>query len=117
MVDDDQVDLERLAATLPRQGGRGPQRIADVLSQLMAKRGYSHVQVAIELAAQWKSIVGEQIARVSRPSKCTGGVLEVVVENSPALQNILFRKRSILASFKEHAPQFKVRDLKLRIGD
>jgi predicted nucleic acid-binding Zn ribbon protein len=94
----------------------GPARIADALSQLMARRGYARIQAASELDAAWGDAVGEQLATQSRPGNLRRGVLEVTVGNSAVLQELTFVKRTILKELQRTVPEQKIRDLRFRVG-
>ena len=54
-----------LAALFRKQEGtrkaasrRGPQRIGNVIGQVLARRGYAHVQTSGELAVAWSEVAG-----------------------------------------------------------
>ncbi len=71
---------------------KNPQRIADTLSTLMARRGYAQLEAAGERDEVWKDAVGEQMAPHSRIGHIRRGVVEVTVCNSAVLQELTFRK-------------------------
>jgi predicted nucleic acid-binding Zn ribbon protein len=94
----------------------GPQKIGDVLSQLMSRRGYARVQASSQLGEVWARAAGEPLAAASRPGNLRRGVLEVIVGNSAVIQELNFMKRTILKQLTQLAPEQKVRDLRFRIG-
>lgn len=95
---------------------RGPQKIADVVSSLLARRGYAQVKSAVESDAAWQQAAGESLGQHSRAGHVKRGVLEVTVRNSAALQELTFRKKQLLKRLAELAPQRKIRDLRFRVG-
>jgi hypothetical protein len=94
---------------------RGPQRIADVLSALFAKRGYGGVQALSALHQAWLDAAGD-LAGSSRPGKIVRGSLQVVAQNSIVVQELTFQKSHILARLGELVPQLKITSLKFSTG-
>ena len=93
-----------------------PKKISDVLSELMARRGYTRQQAGAELDAAWRQAAGEAIGRYTRVGLIRRGALEVVVANSVLLQELTFQKESILVSLATLLPQERINGLKLRVG-
>jgi hypothetical protein len=93
-----------------------PQHIADVLAQLMARRGYARVRSARALAEAWRQAAGEQLAMCTRAMGIRRGVLEVLVGNSTLVQEIGFKKRAFIRHLAELLPDENIRDLKCRVG-
>src|SRR4029078_3805994 len=58
-----------------------PKQMRDVLSQLLAKRGYAQVQTAATCDAACGKAVGQKLATDTRPGNVRRGVLEVLVRN------------------------------------
>jgi predicted nucleic acid-binding Zn ribbon protein len=94
----------------------GPQRMADAVAQLMARRGYARVQASAELDEFWNAAVGAALAAHSRPGALRRGVLEVTVANSAVMQELEFMKRRIVQELTRMAPNQKIRNLRFRIG-
>lgn len=99
-----------------QQPSREPQRIANVLSKLLSRRGYAQIQVASELAAAWVRVVGSEVAQQSRVGTVKRGVLRIVVQNSALLQELSFRKQEILATLVQIGPSRTILDLQFRVG-
>ncbi len=95
----------------------GPQPIGEVFSRLMARRGFAHVQQSQDCQQALDQAVGGEFAAQCRPGRYLRGVLEVIVANSAVLQEFTFRKRRLLAQLNELLPQYKIRDLRFRIGE
>ena len=95
---------------------RGPQPIAETLSQLLSRRGYAAVEAADEREAAWPAAVGPQMAQYSRMGMVRRGVLEIIVANSAGLQELSLQKKSLLARIVAALPDQKIRDLRFRIG-
>jgi predicted nucleic acid-binding Zn ribbon protein len=88
----------------------------DVLSQLLAKRGYAQVQTAAGCTAAWREAVGDKLAADTRPGNVRRGVLEVLVRNSVSAQELGFLKSKIVKSLMRLVPEQKIRDLRFRVG-
>ncbi len=71
-----------------------PKPIADIMAQLMARRGYAREQSAAAYDDAWRSAVGEAIARFTRAGAIRRGALEVFVANSTLMQELTFQKSS-----------------------
>jgi len=118
---DEQRDREALrqlvAETKWRQPWvREPQKMANVLSQLMARRGYSQERSLADQEDAWKEAVGAGGASQTKAGLVRRGVWEVFVSNSTLLQELSFRKRELLAKIAARLPNLKIRDLKFRVG-
>jgi predicted nucleic acid-binding Zn ribbon protein len=93
-----------------------PQPIAEVLSDLIARRGYAREQSSAACDEAWRQAAGEMLARHTRCGQVRRGKLEVIVANSILMQEITFQKSQILASLKQHLPELNITDLKLKVG-
>ena len=96
---------------------RGPRAIGDVLSEVMARRGYARVQCAASYDSAWKESAGPLAARYSRPGKMRGGALEVVVANSTLMQELGFQKAALLESLARLLPDEKITNIRFRVGN
>jgi predicted nucleic acid-binding Zn ribbon protein len=94
----------------------GPQRIDDIFSELLVRRGYAREQTATAFAQAWAEAVGPQWAASSRAGRLSRGVLEVFVENSTLLQELTFQKQTLLAALSGRLPEQGIRDLRFRLG-
>ena len=97
---------------MPKQ----PHKIADVLNELLARRGFARVQAADTLQRAWHSAAGELLAAHSKVSGLRRGVLEVIVANSTLLQELGFRKRTLLRDLAKEAPDESIQDVRFRLG-
>lgn len=93
-----------------------PQAIGDVLSQLMARRGYARLQAQGVLAEAWSTAAGPQLAAVTRAGRIWQGVLEVTATSSVAVQELSFRRVALLARLGELLPEHAIRELRFRVG-
>ena len=95
---------------------RGPQKAADIVAQLMARRGYGRLQASAITAEAWTAAAGEKFAGNTRPGELKRGKLEIHVRNSAVLQELTFAKKKILKALLASMPEAKISDLKFRVG-
>ena len=95
---------------------KGPQKIADVLAQLMARRGFARTRAAANCEAAWREAAGELAARFTRVGQVRRGKLEITVANSTLVQELNFQKRNILRTLTRLLPEDQIRDLRIRVG-
>jgi predicted nucleic acid-binding Zn ribbon protein len=93
-----------------------PKPMRDVLSQLLAKRGYAQIQTAATCEAAWREAVGQKLAGDTRPGNVRRGVLEVLVRNSVAAQELGFLKTKIVKMLTKLVPEQQIRDVRFRVG-
>ncbi|MFQ5521016.1 MAG: DciA family protein [Candidatus Methylomirabilales bacterium] len=62
----------------------------------------------------WPQVVGEEVARRSRPDRIRNGRLQVIVGDAVWLQQLVMLKPQIMARLKAHAPA--VRDIFFTVG-
>jgi predicted nucleic acid-binding Zn ribbon protein len=95
---------------------RGPQRIADVLSELMARRGYARIRAAEAYEQAWREVAGALLAKYTRVGNLRRGALEVRVANSTLLQELTFQKADLVRRLGELLPEEGIRDLRFRVA-
>ena len=93
-----------------------PKAIGNILSELLARRGYARVQSGGACADAWNQAAGETIGANSRAGQVRRGVLDVLVANSTLIQELSFEKTRLLAKLAELVPDEQIRDLKFRVG-
>jgi predicted nucleic acid-binding Zn ribbon protein len=100
---------------------RQPTHIAEVLSELMARRGFARVESAAALEDAWKRAAaalpaGQLMAEHTRVGKLGRGRLEILVAHSALLQELEFQKKPLLDSLRKQLPEHGIADLRFRIG-
>jgi predicted nucleic acid-binding Zn ribbon protein len=96
---------------------RGPQTIGNVLSELMARRGYARIQSAEAYEAAWREAAGPLAAKYTRPGQLRRGTLEVVVANSTLMQELGFQKSALLTKLAELLPDEGIKNIRFRVGN
>lgn len=95
---------------------RGPQRIGDILSELLARRGFGRVQSTAQYEAAWREAAGELAAGFTRVGSLRRGALEIVVANSTLMQEFTFQKATLLQAIQRSLPDQGISDLRFRVG-
>lgn len=95
--------------------GKYPKKIGSLLSQLMSRRGYAQIFASDALQAALEAEVGLSLASSVRVGKVRGGVLQIFASDSVTLQELTFRKRSILKRIQADLPENKINDLRFRV--
>ena len=96
---------------------RGPQAIGNVLSELMARRGFARVQSAETIEAAWREAAGPLAAKYTRVGQRRGGALEVIVANSTLVQELGFQKGELLKTLGQLLPDEGIKCLRFRVGN
>jgi predicted nucleic acid-binding Zn ribbon protein len=96
--------------------GQGPQPIASILSELMARRGYARVRSAAAYDTAWRAAAGPLAAEYSRVGALRRGRLDVVVANSTLIQELVFQKPDLLKTLAKLLPDEGIQDLRFRVG-
>jgi predicted nucleic acid-binding Zn ribbon protein len=92
-------------------------RIGDVVSQLLARRGYAQETTSADVATAWREAVGAAAATYTRIGAIRRGTLEVVVANSAISQELTFRKTQLVAELARRLPEHKIKNLRFRTGN
>jgi len=93
-----------------------PQRIADVLSELISRRGYAREQSGGVDRAVWSEVAGPQLAAHTRVGELKRGVLEIFAANNMVLSELGFHKARLLAELTPRLPQIKLTGLRFKVG-
>jgi predicted nucleic acid-binding Zn ribbon protein len=108
-------DARWVLSQIRLESRRTAKPIGELVSRLMARRGYAHVRVAQEWVAVWRRVAGE-LAQRSRPGQYRGGVLEIVVQDSATHQELEFRKQQLISAVRELGAGFQIRNLRFKVG-
>lgn len=95
---------------------RGPQRLSESISELLALRGLGRVRADADLQQAWRLAVGDEIADQTRVIGLKRGVLSIAVSNSPLLSELaLFDRAELLTALRASRPELRIRDLRFRL--
>jgi len=95
---------------------RGPQALRNVLSELVALRGYARREGARELQQVWARAAGETVASQTRALDVKRGVLQVAVASSVLLSELVgFYRTQLVTRLKAQSPELRIKDVKFRL--
>ncbi len=96
---------------------KGPEPLADILGRLFTARGWGRRQGRLQLEDAWTAAIGPQGMAHTRVGGLRRGVLEVLVDNAPLLQELAhFQKRTLLEQLRRQLPNTVIHDLRFRTG-
>ena len=98
---------------MPKQ----PQTIGNILSELMARRGFARIQSTEALETAWRQAAGPLAAEYTRVGAIRRGVIEVIVANSTLVQELGYQKSAILAALQQLLPEENIKCLRFRAGN
>lgn len=102
---------------MPREfSANRPFAISEVLAQLLEQHGMGQRRRVLELAAAWRDVVGDPLARHCEPLKLRGRVLEVVVDHSVWMQQLQLHKPRIIAAVNRYVQGELIDDIFWRFG-
>ena len=98
---------------MPKQ----PETIGNILSELMARRGFARIQSTETLETAWRQAAGPLAAQYTRIGAIRRGVLEVIVANSTLVQELGYQKSAILAALQQLLPDQGIKCLRFSAGN
>ena len=114
---DDWANLERRTKSYQRwHYAQQPKKAAEVISQVVQRRGYAQVRSLGEWNDAWQAAAGEAFAAVTEVGQLRRGVLEVTAANSLVMQELGFEKERILQELQTARPDTGLKQLRFRVG-
>jgi hypothetical protein len=96
---------------------KAPVKIDNILSELMARRGFARIQSTEALETAWRQAAGPLAGQYTRVGAMRRGVLEIIVANSTLVQELGYQKQEILAALQQLLPDEKIKCLRFRTGN
>jgi predicted nucleic acid-binding Zn ribbon protein len=97
--------------------GGQPKSVAEVLAQLVQKKGYAQVRTAQTHNQAWQDAAGPHFAAVTEPGQIRRGTLEVTAANSLVMQELTFEKERLLAAIQQSLPDAGIKQLRFKVGN
>ncbi len=95
------------------EGLSSPSSLKNALTRLIRRKGLVNRNAAEALNAEWHRIVGPDIARRSRAGRIRDGVLEVLVTNSAAMEELRsYLHESVLEQLQSSLPESNIRSIR-----
>jgi predicted nucleic acid-binding Zn ribbon protein len=78
-----------------------PQRVGQILEEVLSERGYLTACREQQAARMWPEIVGRRVAEHSECTEAEGGILRVRVESAAWRQELIYLKHELLARIRK----------------
>jgi predicted nucleic acid-binding Zn ribbon protein len=102
----------------PRDPKAGqPQLVGDFLAGVLNRKGLSAKLEAVSALTEWDSLVGPQIAAVTRALRVSEGVLFIAVANSPWLMELNLMKAELMRRINAGKSGGRIRQIVFVMGD
>lgn len=97
----------------------GPQSLGNIVSRLIALRGYGQTGAQRQLAQLWRDAAGTEVSRKTKVLGVRNGTLLIGVGNSALLSELAaFHRQELLRKVREADRDGLIRELKFRLrGD
>ena len=95
---------------------RRPKRPADLLGQLMSRKGFAQQESTNDLSKVWNSLVGDSLKDKTRVGLLKRNVLEVYVSSSAVNQQLTFKKAQLIKQLQQQLPKDNIKDIRFKIG-
>lgn len=90
-----------------------PSSLKNALTRLIRRKGLVNRSAAEALNAEWNRIVGPEIGRRSRARKIRDGIVEVVVTNSAAMEELRgYLHETVLQQMQTSLPESNIRAIR-----
>jgi predicted nucleic acid-binding Zn ribbon protein len=95
-----------------RRGTSEPERIGEFLRRVLPPRS-----ARLPGEAEWRKVVGVEIAAHAAPTRVREGILTIAVDSAPLFQELsAFHGDAILERLRRVAPQVEVRRIRFRLS-
>jgi hypothetical protein len=99
-----------------KRAGGYPTRLSSLLANSLREQSLGKIFSEVEIWRAWDQTVGKQIASKARPSRFSAGVLTVVVNSAPWMQQLNFMKRDIVERLNDHLGKPLIKEIFLKAG-
>ena len=95
---------------------RAPKKLGDVMGDLLSKAGISDRIAQAQVIPEWRSLVGEQIARVTEPLSVTPqGTLFVAVQTNSWMTELSLMEPQLLKRLNERTGKLQIKRIRWQI--
>lgn len=96
---------------------RRPKKAVDILTRLMARKGYGQQMAANELQELWNQLIPADWQAQTGIGNLKQGVLEIIVTSPGLRQRLEFEKKQLLIQLQQQLPQNNIKEIRFRIGN
>ena len=94
-----------------------PQLVGDLLARVLNRKGLGAKLEAASVIPEWESLVGPQIAAVTRPQRVSEGVLFVGVANSPWMMELNLMKAELMRRLNAGKGEGRIKQIVFVMGN
>lgn len=95
---------------------RKPELVGELLSKLLAKRGLAKRVEQSSVIPEWASLVGDQLALVTRPLSVTAdATLFVAVRSHAWMTELTFMERELLERLNQRTGELPIRRIRWQL--
>ena len=98
------------------RGGK-PQKADRILEMALKRSGLDKQIERYRFVSFWKEIVGEEIAKRTKPERLAGPILMVTVSSSVWAQELSFQKKALITRVNRFLGGRKVTDMRFIVGE
>jgi predicted nucleic acid-binding Zn ribbon protein len=102
---------------MKQRKSKAPEQVNSVLERVLSSLNLGIKVKQYRIWDEWDSVVGDAIARKTRPGQIRAMVLWVNVSNSTWMQQLEFMKRQIVERINERIGERVISDIRFRIGE
>lgn len=119
---DDQYEMQKAHDHFKRyrRFEKKPLAAGDLLSRLISRRGFTQDQFNDELQNAWQStavsVAGKNFAGKTHATVIKRGTLEILVDSSPAMQQLAFCKTKLLKQLQAELPDSQIKSIRFKVG-
>jgi predicted nucleic acid-binding Zn ribbon protein len=96
----------------PFDNGRAPKTVMSTIDNLIQSFGWQSKIAEGDLFANWKDLVGQQVAENSFPEDLSKGILTVRCKSTAWATQLRLMSNDILTKIEERLPELKVKELR-----
>ena len=100
-----------------RREKKRPEDIRGILNKVIEKIEKQGPGKKEKILQAWQGVAGEKASGHTRPVNIRRNVLTIEVDSSTWLYELSLKKRSILKDIKKELTQYKIKDIRFRMGD
>lgn len=95
---------------------RPPKKLGDVMGEVLSKAGISERIKQAQVIPEWRTLVGEQIARVTEPLSVTPqGTLFVAVQTNSWMTELSLMEPQLLKRLNERTGKLQIKRIRWQI--
>lgn len=96
---------------MSRSKAPAPRSLGDALNELIRNLGFEKRIQEQKAVEHWADVVGDKIAKHTRPVACEGGKLFVEVDSAAWRQELRYMKSVIIDQLNQHTGSYPIHDI------